>query len=150
MPGKTIAEGANKRFFHDVRTTADPDAIWRLWTSPQTWKLWDQGLADAEFEGAFVVGATGRIIPNAGPKSRFEIIALDPGRSYAFKTRLPLARLVVERAFVSRAPTCLRHEVRFEGFLGGFWAERFGPGFREALPPTMEELVRLAEKQTPR
>lgn len=144
MPKQTIAQGANARFFHEVETRAAPERIWFLWTTPQTWRLWDQGLADAEFSGPFVVGATGRIVPKSGPKTRFRVTALQELRFYAFETSLPLARLVVERSIISRDPTLIRHDVSFKGAFGAVWASLFGPDFRKALPPTMDELVRLA------
>lgn len=144
MDRLAIAQGANKRFFHELQTTADPAGIWELWTTPSSWKAWDLGLADAEFDGPFVVGAVGRIVPKSGPKARFRVIALDPEQSYAIRTALPLAGLVVARSFVGQSPTIIRHDVHFERLLGGFWAGLLGPGFRKALPLTMDALVKLA------
>ncbi|MEO1658734.1 MAG: SRPBCC family protein [Pseudomonadota bacterium] len=143
----TRAVGTNRAFYHEVSTTAEPTAIWRLWTDVSTWKDWDKGLADAKLGGPFVVGATGTITPRSGPPARFDITQYEEGVSYAFETRLPLARLEVRRSFVRKDPVVIRHDVRFKGALGGFWAGRFGPSFREALPPTMNELTRLAEQK---
>ncbi|MEM1035419.1 MAG: SRPBCC family protein [Pseudomonadota bacterium] len=141
----TRAAGTNKAFFHEVTTTADPADVWRLWTDVSTWKDWDKGLSDAELDGAFGVGAKGKIIPLSGPSARFDVTEYNEGASYAFETRLPFARLEVRRSFVGTDPTVFRHDVSFKGLLGGFWAGRFGPGFREALPPTMETIAELAE-----
>lgn len=140
-----IAAGTNRAFSHTAATAASPEAVWRLWTDPATWKDWDRGLKDASAEGPLRLGATGRIVPLSGPPARFDVTEYDEGRSYAFATRLPLARLVVRRLFVGTAPTRFRHEVSFEGFLAGFWAAQFGPRFRAELPPTMEALAALAE-----
>ena len=145
-PGDMVlAEGANNAFFHTHRTQAPADQIWALWTDVSTWKSWDQGLADAELDGPMGLGATGRIIPHAGPSSRFEVTAFEDGQSYTFETQLPLARLVVTRSFISREPVVFRHDVAFEGLLGGFWAAQFGPEFRRALPPTLDALADMAE-----
>lgn len=145
---ETRAAGTNKAFFHEVTTTADPVDVWRLWTDVSTWKDWDKGLSDAELEGAFRVGAQGKIIPLSGASARFDVTEYDEGSSYAFETRLPFARLEVRRRFVGTDPTVFRHDVSFKGLLGGFWAGRFGPGFREALPLTMETIADLAEAGT--
>ena len=142
----TRAAGTNKAFSHQVTTTSEPADIWRLWTDVSTWKDWDKGLSDAELEGVFEVGAQGKIIPLSGPSTRFDVTEYTEGTSYAFETRLPFARLEVRRSFVGTNPTVFRHDVSFKGFLGGFWAGRFGPGFRQALPPTMETLAELAEQ----
>ncbi|MEM0986100.1 MAG: SRPBCC family protein [Pseudomonadota bacterium] len=143
---ETLAAGTNRAFYNVVTTTAEPGEIWRLWTDVTTWKTWDAGLKDAALDDAFAIGAKGRIIPLSGPSTRFEVTEYNAPDSYAFETRLPFARLVVRRSLVGANPTVFRHDVRFEGLLGGFWAGRFGPGFRAALPPTMDALVALAEK----
>jgi Polyketide cyclase / dehydrase and lipid transport len=147
----TLAQGTNRAFSHSVQTSATPEAIWTLWSDVTTWKTWDKGLKDAQMAGTFVVGSEGQIIPLSGPPARFKIIALEQGKSYSFATSLPGARLIVARSFVSTAPnaTVFRHDVSFTGPLGWFWADRFGAGFRAALPPTMTALARLAEGGQP-
>lgn len=147
MSNNALAEGTNRAFSHSLETSASADQIWQLWTEVSTWKDWDQGLQDAELEGTMTIGAKGKIIPLSGPSSRFEVTEFDDGNSYAFVTRMPFARLIVRRNLVSREPTIFQHEVSFEGALAGFWASRFGPQFREALPSTMEALSALAEAE---
>lgn len=148
-PGTLLAEGTNRAFSHEVTTTAPPEAVWALWTDAGTWKDWDKGLKSAEHEGAMAVGSKGRIIPLEGPSSAFEVITLVPGQSYSFRTGLPLASLTVDREITGTAPTRFRHTVSLSGPLAGYWSGQFGPGFRAALPPTMEALADLAEAQAP-
>lgn len=144
----TLAQGTNRAFHHEVTTTADPAEVWRLWTDVSTWKDWDKGLKDAVLDGPFEAGARGEIVPLSGPNARFDVTEIDDGQSYTFQTRLPFARLEVRRSFTATKPTTFRHDVRFTGPLGGFWAGRFGPGFRQALPPTMDTIAVLAEADT--
>ncbi|MDX2234773.1 MAG: SRPBCC family protein [Hyphomonadaceae bacterium] len=146
-PGAALAAGDNAAFSHEVSTAAPRAAVWALWTDPATWKDWDRGLRDAGLDGPMAEGARGTITPLDGPPAPFTVTAYSEGEAYAFATDLPLATLTVRRVFVGDAPTRLRHEVRFSGPLGWFWADRFGPGFRAALPPTMESLARLAESR---
>ena len=148
-PGTVLAEGTNRAFSHEVTTTAPPEAVWALWTDASTWKDWDKGLKSAEHEGAMAVGSKGTIVPLEGASANFEVIRLEPGKSYSFRTSLPLARLIVEREITGTAPTRLRHTVSFSGPLAGYWSDQFGPGFRAALPPTMERLADLAEARAP-
>ena len=147
MTNTVLAEGTNRAFSHTLTTEASPERVWQLWTDATTWKDWDKGLKDAEIDEPFTLGATGRILPLSGPASKFEVVEYVEGQSYAFETRLPFARLTVRRSFVSLNPTTFQHEVSFDGLLAGFWAGRFGPGFRAALPPTMTSLAELAEQQ---
>lgn len=147
--GTVLAEGTNRAFSHEVTTTAPPETIWALWTDAGTWKDWDKGLKSASHEGAMTIGSKGKIIPLEGPSAKFEVISLEPGKSYSFRTGLPLASLTVERAITGTEPTRFQHTVSFSGPLAGYWSGQFGPGFRAALPPTMEALADLAEAGAP-
>jgi uncharacterized protein YndB with AHSA1/START domain len=148
-PGTPLAEGTNRAFSHEVTTDAPPDAVWALWTDASTWKDWDKGLKSAEHEGEMKAGSKGRIIPLDGPAAGFTVTAVEPGKSYAFRTGLPLATLTVSREITGTAPTRFRHSVSFSGPLAGYWSGQFGPGFRAALPPTMETLAAMAEAEAP-
>lgn len=143
--GGELAAGTNRAFSHEVTTTAPPEAIWALWTDASTWKDWDKGLKSAEHTGEMKPGSKGKIIPLNGPAATFTIKTFETGKSYSFKTGLPLASLTVERVLTGTEPTRFRHSVSFSGPLAGFWAGQFGPGFRAALPPTMDTLADLAE-----
>ena len=144
MP-RPIAEGTNLAFSHSIQTSVQPQAVWRLWSDPSTWREWDLGLKDAHLDGAFAVGAAGELTPKSGPKTRFRITAVERGRNYTFATALPLARLEITRTILSTNPTVFEHQVTFKGPLGGLWAQFFGPGFRRDLPPTMERIAQIAE-----
>jgi hypothetical protein len=144
-----IAKGSNRDFSHSLETTAAPVAIWSLWTTPSTWALWDLGLKSAELDGPFVEGAVGTIISKSGPASEFKVLHVEAGKRCTFGTRLPLARLEIDR-FLEPSPNekvRITHHVSFSGVLAGFWAMLFGPGFRRDLPPTMARLAALADEE---
>ena len=143
-----IAAGTNQAFYHEATTSAPPSAVWAVWTDVAGWGRWDKGLKSASLVGPFVTGARGTLTPLSGSKARFVVREVRQGISYRFTTALPLASLSVTRTILSsgqNAPTVFRHDVRFDGLLGGFWAKRYGPGFRAALPPTMEAITTLAQ-----
>ena len=142
----TIAQGTNSDFSFTV-VTGNPDGVWALWTDPATWGDWDKGLKSAAMIGQMRLGSTGTITPLSGPQSQFRVVTFDPKKSYAFETRLPLAVLRVARSF-NADRTAFTHRVTFSGPMGFAFARMFGPGFRKALPPTMQELNTLAEEQT--
>ena len=145
-----IAAGTNQAFYHEVSTVAPPNAVWAIWTDVAGWGRWDKGLKSANLDGPFVTGARGTLTPLSGPNARFVVREVRQGVSYRFTTALPLASLSVTRTILSsgqNAPTVFRHDVRFDGLLGGFWAKRYGPGFRAALPPTMAAITTLAQAE---
>jgi len=142
-----IAAGTNRDFSHTV-ATVDPEHVWLSWTTPESWSRWDKGLRSATMDGgAMRLGSKGLIEPLSGPRSSFAVVAFEPGRSYAFETRLPMAVLRVERAF-NADRTAFTHRVTFRGPAGLVFAQVLGSDFRRALPPTMDALNRLARQET--
>lgn len=138
------ASGSNRHFEHTESTTGTRADIWRLWTDVESWKRWDQGLADATIDQAFAKGAEGTIIPNSGPKTKFTITDMDPGTSYTFVTKLPGAQLRIRRDLVDGPHTTFRHTVWFDGPLAAVFATILGRGFRRQLPGSMRLLANEA------
>ena len=146
-----IASGSNTRFEHTTKTNASPAAVWKLWTTPSEWRRWDGGLKDARMADSFAVGASGIISPLSGPDARFTVAEVHDRSSCTYDTKLPFARLRVERTLArsrDKVPTTFTHRVSFHGPLGWLWAIVMGRGFRAELPRTMERLASLAEATT--
>ncbi|MEL7012573.1 MAG: SRPBCC family protein [Pseudomonadota bacterium] len=139
-----IAPGTNRDFSFTV-STSNPEGVWDFWTTPSTWGQWDRGLKSASMDGEMALGSVGQIIPLSGPSSSFEVVSFEPKNSYAFETRLPGAVLRVARSF-NADRTEFTHRVTFSGIAAGAFARMFGPGFRQALPPTMRQLKALSEQ----
>lgn len=143
MTDHFVTDGTN-RDFACTRLTRHPDRIWELWTTPDSWHMWDLGLRSAEMEAPMAQGSTGRLFPVSGPASRFQVTVFEPRDRYAFVTALPFANLTVAR-FFSEDRSSFTHRVSFSGPLAGLFAWHFGPRFRAALPPTLQRLVALSE-----
>ena len=147
-----IAEGRNSSFSHSLETTAAPENIWRLWTDVTTWSAWDGGLKSATLDDAFEMGAEGKIIPHRGSIVPFTVTGLAPETSSTFVTKLPFARLVIERSLMplpDNNGTRFTHHVSFTGPLREIWGLVLGRGFRKELPLTMAKLAKLAESKQP-
>ncbi len=135
-----------RHFWHSTTTGANSDDIWNIWTDVSEWHLWDKGLQSASLEGAFKLGAAGKLVSLNGTTSRFTITEFSDQHSYTFSTALPLARLNVKRFFESNSTeTRFTHEVWIDGVLGGVFAILLGKNFMRLLPSVMEEVKRLAE-----
>jgi len=144
----TIAqkEPSNKHFWNTVETSASAAQIWNIWTKVPEWKKWDVGLKDAMMEGTFELGNKGTIVSLEDRKSKFKIVEMEEGKSYTFKTNLPLGGLYVKRYLEEKnGKTYFTHEVWFKGLTAGIFAKAFGPKFRELLPEAMNNIKKLAE-----
>ena len=138
---------SNRHFWHSETTTAEAAQVWATWTDVATWKQWDTGLKDAHMEGAFELGAKGKIVSLEGRTSTFKIVDFEPGKSYTFKTNLPLGGLYVKRYWeLVDGQTQFTHEVWFQGLTAGLFAKAFGPRFREMLPGVLENIKNSLEQ----
>jgi Polyketide cyclase / dehydrase and lipid transport len=133
------------RFSHTLKTAATPGRIWEIWTDVKNWAQWDTELITADLDGAFVLGAIGRLKPKTGGVTKFEISQFNPGNSYTFAIGLPLCSLQVHRYLSDRVDgTYFTHEVSFQGWLGWLFGLLLGRKFRSVLPSVMANLERIA------
>ncbi len=148
LPVSPVTPGAsNTHFSYTLTTTAPAAAIWAIWSDVANWHTWDTGLKSAALAGPFAVGTRGRLVPDSGPSSAFELTAVDPGRSYTFRTRLPLGALYVKRTLESGAgPTRFTHEVWFTGLSKPLFGRVLGKKYRALLPSVLEAIRAQAEQ----
>lgn len=136
----------DQHFWHSMETSASSNAVWSIWTDVSKWKNWDKGLKDASLEGKFTLDAKGTIISLENRKSKFKVVEYTEGRSYTYKTRLPLGSLYVKRYLeVRNGRVAFTHEVWFKGLTGGIFAKAFGGKFREMLPEVLTNIKNIAE-----
>ena len=142
-----LPPASNTRFSHTERTRAPAAAIWALWADVANWPRWDSALQSAALAGPFAVGSHGRVVPFRGVTAEFVLTALDPGRSYAFRTRLPLGALHVRRSLrQDGGHTQFTHEVWFTGLSKGLFGWLLGRKYRVLLPQVMAVIKAQAEQ----
>ena len=142
------AKQSNCHFSHTESTTASSDKIWHVWIDVPNWKQWDKGLKEATLEGEFNVGAKGKLIPDKGPKSKFVISALEPNKSYTFKTKIPFGWLIIRHTLETKEnKTFFTHDVQFTGLLKRVLSNKLGKNYRVMLPSVMTEIKLIAEKK---
>lgn len=141
-------EQSNKHFWNTLETSAPPEVIWNIWTDVSSWQIWDTELEEASLNGNFAKGTKGKLVPKKGRKAKFKIIAFEQGKSYTFKTNLPLGGLYVKRTLeIRNGKTYFTHEVWFKGLTKGIFAKALGKEFRRVLPSVMENIKIIAEEK---
>lgn len=131
----------------DRRSTAPAAAFYDRWIDHRTWADWSPDTAWVRMDGDVRVGATGTLKPRGGPRVRFVVSDLVPGRRYVDTARFPGARLVfAHTATEDRDGTALTAEVRLAGPLARLWALVLGGGFRRSVPADLDRLVGLVER----
>lgn len=129
-----------------ITAAVEPDAFFARWADMATWPEWNTDTEWVRLDGPFVQGATGVLKPKGGPKVRFEVTVLEPGREFTDVSRLFGARLTF-RHLVGRTAegaTRVDVEVTLTGPLGAVWRAVLAKGIRQALPADMERLAAAA------
>lgn len=138
---------SNTHFSYSLETSASPTKIWQIWSDVANWQQWDTGLKSAELSGAFAIGTKGKLIPDKGPKSSFILTELVAGKSYTFKTKLPLGALYVKRYLEEKeGKTYFTHEVWFTGLSKGIFGNALGKNYRRILPEVMTRIREIGER----
>lgn len=141
------APDSNTHFSHTRLTAASPARIWAIWTDVGQWPTWDIALKQATLAGPFAVGTRGTVVPDKGLKATFELVAVEPGRSYTLRTKLPLGALYVKRTLgQAEGQTQFTHEVWFSGFSKGLFGWALGREYRMLLPKVLEAIKAQAEQ----
>ncbi|MBC8100767.1 MAG: SRPBCC family protein [Armatimonadetes bacterium] len=137
-----------QKFAHQQPTTASREAVWGIWRDVNHWHHWDTELVSAQLDGAFKLGAKGKLSPKGSAPSTFTITELTEGSSFTFTVPIPLGHLAVAHYFVN-APgggTVFVHDVAFTGALGWVFGQMLGKGYAKALPGVLQRIKALAEK----
>lgn len=140
------AQQTNYHFSHSISTTATPEKIWQIWTDVPNWTLWDAGIKLARLEGVFKENATGELVPDKGPRSKFSIKDVIENKSYTIQISIPSGWLLIHRYMEQKdGILLLTHEVQFTGFLRKLSGYTSGKRYRQMLPAVMEKLNAIAQ-----
>jgi len=142
---------------HSERTRAPAELIWPLWADPSRWAEWDQRIERAELErggedGALAVGAVVAVKLRKGGTTRYDVVALEPGRALTTEARFPGARFGHERRVEpDRAGAVITHRLYVTGPLWVGWALMLGrKRMRESVAAFAGREREIAEPQAPR
>ena len=134
-----------------ISTSASAEIIWNLWADVENWKEFDT-LLEYSFlkdQTSFELGAVGYVKARGAPKTKFEIIEFDAGKSFTESLKLPawhtleLKRLV----HVSEGKTVFTHEIVFKGPFKGVLYYFLADNFKRELPLVMTRLKLVAESK---
>ncbi|MGD0373140.1 MAG: SRPBCC family protein [Streptosporangiaceae bacterium] len=132
-------------------SSAPPSAFFARWADVATWPEWNSDTEWVRLDGPFATGSTGVLKPKGGPKVKFVIDSLVPGREFVDVSLLAGARLTF-RHLVGEGPegnTRVEVAVTMSGPLGWFWNLVLGKGLKASLQQDLDLLVAAAEAATP-
>jgi hypothetical protein len=129
---------------------ATPESVWSLWSTPETWPLWDDGIEYCRVNGPFVTGARGELKPAGGPRVRFRLLGAEPAIGFVDLTRILFTRLEF-RHRIERLPggrIRITHEAEMKGPLAPLLSRVLGKDLARGMPRTVASLARMAEARS--
>jgi hypothetical protein len=130
-----------------ITSRAHPDAFFARWADMATWREWNLDTEWGRLDGPFVEGATGELKPKGGPKVRFVVERLMPGREFTDVSKLVGARLTFRHLVEQHDGGCtISVETTLSGPLARAWKLVLGKGIRASMQPDLERLAQLAER----
>lgn len=128
---------------------ASARAVWNLWSSPNTWNEWDEGVEHCTLEGPFAASSRGTLKPAGGPAARFRLTEVEPERGFADLTQLPFTTLEFHHTVepLPAGGVRITHRVRIRGLLAPLLGRTLGKSLETGLPATVRSLARMAESR---
>lgn len=135
----------------ETTVPATPAELYGHWADVDTHPVWSTDLSWTHLDEPLRLGARGRLKPKGGPRSRFTVTELVPGRTFADTTHLLGARLTF-RHHADPTPDGARVQVRvtLEGPLARVWACILGAAATSSgVESDLANLVALIGAGTP-
>ncbi|CAN5431335.1 hypothetical protein BH10ACT11_BH10ACT11_10740 [soil metagenome] len=129
------------------RSSARPEAVWKLWSNPRRWSDWNEQLESAELDGELGVGAKAEVKFRKGGKMVFEVLECEPGKRFLDEAKLIGCRFGHEHiAEPSGEGVQITHRLYLTGPLSGLFATMFGrKKLRESVGKFIDRERELAE-----
>lgn len=115
--------------------TADPAAVWKVWTDVARWPEWDVSKEIARLDGPFEPGVCGWAKQRGNLGGSFTITAVEDGRHWVTECPVPFGKVLFDHLLEPIADGRVRVVKRVE-VQGGF-----GPLFRLLAPKIRREIA---------
>src|SRR3954470_4800277 len=134
---------------HTAESKAPPESIWERYTDVELWREWSKGVEESELDGEFEAGSKGKVKPPQLPRSSFELVEVEPERSFISQAKLPGGTIRLEHELEpSNGGTRITHRTTIDGPLDFVWSRVVGWVIKRELAPSVDRLAELAvEKQ---
>jgi len=136
------------QYSETIETHAAAENIWKLWSDPASWHMWDSEVKFASIAGGFIQGAKGVMQPASGPRTAFELIHVDVNKSFTNRAKLPLATLDFSHVYTPPPtegnPANITHNVEIRGLLAPLFGVLIGRGVKKHLRAAMLQLSEQA------
>lgn len=136
---------ADWEFEHSAESKAPPGDIWELYTDVENWHEWSKGVEESSLDGEFEPGSKGKVKAPNLPRTGFELVEVEPERSFVSKAGMPGGTLKLEHTIeAADGGSRITHRATFDGALSFIWVPLVGRIVKRELPESVERLAELA------
>jgi hypothetical protein len=128
---------------HSIETTAEPQAIWRLFSDVAGWKQWNAGIAHIEIEGPFAAGTWFSMTPPGQDALRSRLLDVRENDRFVDETRVDDLVVTVTHRIDRMGPE--RTRVTYAVEARGPGAAEIGPMIAADFPDVLAALAARAE-----
>jgi Polyketide cyclase / dehydrase and lipid transport len=128
----------------EAMLTADPAAVWALWTDVARWPQWDVSKEIARLDGPFEAGVSGWAKQRGNLGGSFTITMVEPGRRWVSECPVPLGKIVFDHVLEAHAGGRVR-VIKKVDVLGGSGPllRLFAPRLRRDITQSLAAMERL-------
>ncbi len=127
-------------------TSAQPAAVWALWSDPACWPTWDDDLDEVTLAGPFNAGSRGALKPKGMDAIPFELTRVAAGQGYSDESELPGAVLRFDHDLVlENGRLLIVQRVTMTGPAANDYFADLGRGIVLDVPDALRKLAALAE-----
>jgi hypothetical protein len=132
---------------HTLETSAAPEAVWGIWSQPETWPEWNPDVTAISLKGPLAAGAQGSMTTTRGGPHDVVIESVEPGRSFwLVSTGLPGHKLAFRcQVLPSGAGSRISQGVEIRGPLAGLFSAMMGKKIAQSFEPLLRGLKQRAE-----
>jgi uncharacterized membrane protein len=133
--------------FEDAITIQAPaEQIFSVYTKVADWPVWDTGTESASIDGAFALGATGKIKPKGEPETPIEWIEMTANKSFTVECKIPLCKMqFVHELDAEGDGTRVKNVVIFSGLMSRVYAFLFGKKLQKGMEESLQGLKQHIE-----
>lgn len=131
-----------------ITIKAMPEQIFPFYEDVSNWSSWEPDVQSSSIEGAFKVGAQGRLKPAKGPDAKIVLTEVTNNQSFTTISKLPLCTMrFVHELVPSSDGTVVSHRVIFSGLFAPLFGRLIGAGIKKGLPTTLQGLRDAVESK---